>query len=77
MYLAENNLMVVYKDENDVINCAPVLEEIKKFGEQGVIITSLSSDPDIDFASRYFSPKIGIDEDLFTVSSHCSLAIYW
>ena len=31
----------------------------------------------VDFVSRAFFPKIGIDEDPVTGSTHCALAPYW
>jgi PhzF family phenazine biosynthesis protein len=30
-----------------------------------------------DFASRFFAPKAGVDEDAVTGSAHCSLAPFW
>jgi PhzF family phenazine biosynthesis protein len=30
-----------------------------------------------DFASRFFAPKAGVDEDPVTGSAHCSLAPFW
>jgi len=42
-----------------------------------VIITARSEDPAFDFVSRFFAPKLGIDEDPVTGSAHCLLAPYW
>jgi predicted PhzF superfamily epimerase YddE/YHI9 len=30
-----------------------------------------------DFVSRFFGPKVGIDEDPVTGSAHCTLIPYW
>ncbi|SCZ78449.1 PhzF family phenazine biosynthesis protein [Acidaminobacter hydrogenoformans] len=44
----------------------------------GLSITCRSSNPlDYDFASRYFNPWIGVDEDTITGSIHTVLALYW
>jgi len=44
----------------------------------GLCITCRSSSPeDYDFASRYFNPWIGVDEDSITGSIHTVLALYW
>ena len=32
---------------------------------------------EVDFVSRFFAPKFGIDEDPVTGSAHCTLAPYW
>ena len=44
---------------------------------RGVIVTSRSSSPELDFVSRFFAPASGIPEDPVTGSAHCSLAPYW
>ena len=36
-----------------------------------------SSDESVDFISRWFGPKVGIDEDPVTGSAHCTLAPYF
>jgi len=32
---------------------------------------------DVDFVSRFFAPKVGINEDPVTGSAHCMLTPYW
>ena len=44
---------------------------------RGVIICCASTNPSIDFRSRFFGPKVGIDEDPVTGSAHCSLGPYF
>lgn len=44
---------------------------------RGVIVTSQASGSEYDFVSRFFGPRVGIDEDPVTGSAHCSLAPYW
>lgn len=43
---------------------------------RGVIVTALYDCP-YDFASRFFAPGVGIDEDPVTGSAHCCLGAYW
>ena len=31
----------------------------------------------MDFVSRFFAPKLGVDEDPVTGSAHCALIPYW
>jgi PhzF family phenazine biosynthesis protein len=42
-----------------------------------VIITAWSDNPAYDFVSRFFAPRLGIDEDPVTGSAHCLLTPYW
>ncbi len=42
-----------------------------------VIVTTASTDQDLDFYSRVFAPGLGIPEDPVTGAAHCSLAPYW
>jgi predicted PhzF superfamily epimerase YddE/YHI9 len=46
---------------------------------RGVVICCCASlqTPSIDFLSRFFGPKVGIDEDPVTGSAHCSLGPYF
>ncbi|MGD0539104.1 MAG: PhzF family phenazine biosynthesis protein [Verrucomicrobiota bacterium] len=44
---------------------------------RGVIVTSLSDDPQFDFLSRFFAPAVGVNEDPVTGSAHCSLGPFW
>lgn len=69
--------MAVYQDTSEVMRANPDMTKIGLLDTQGIIITSRSEKNGIDFISRYFAPKIGIDEDPVTGSSHCSLAPYW
>lgn len=42
---------------------------------QGLIITAHGME--VDFVSRFFAPRVGIDEDHVTGSAHCGLIPYW
>jgi PhzF family phenazine biosynthesis protein len=44
---------------------------------RGVIVTSLSSSREYDFVSRFFAPRVGVNEDPVTGSSHCCLGPFW
>jgi predicted PhzF superfamily epimerase YddE/YHI9 len=43
----------------------------------GFIITAPSERTGVDFVSRYFSPKFGLNEDPVTGSAHTLLVPYW
>ena len=38
---------------------------------------SLSADPQFDFVSRAFFPRLGVDEDPVCGSAHCCLVNFW
>jgi len=45
--------------------------------EGHAVIASSRGEGEHDFASRFFAPKAGVDEDPVTGSAHCSLAPFW
>ena len=44
--------------------------------DRGVVKVA-GDDARFDFVSRFFAPRVGIDEDPVTGSAHCALAPYW
>ncbi|HEY3189234.1 MAG TPA: PhzF family phenazine biosynthesis isomerase [Solirubrobacteraceae bacterium] len=46
-------------------------------GVEGLAVTAAGDEPGVDFVSRYFAPKYGIDEDPVTGSAHTSLGPWW
>ncbi|MCD6576894.1 MAG: PhzF family phenazine biosynthesis isomerase [Anaerolineaceae bacterium] len=77
MYYSGENIMAVFNDPKDIYNLCPDFNLMKQLDADGVIATSLSDQDRFDFISRYFAPKVGINEDPVTGSSHCSLGPYW
>jgi PhzF family phenazine biosynthesis protein len=55
----------------------PDFRKLASIATRGVIVTSASDIPGVDFISRFFAPSHGIDEDPVTGSAHCALAPYW
>lgn len=67
------------RDKEDVLNCSPNFEKMKKIYAneiKGVGITS-KDDSRFDFITRYFNPWVGVNEDPVTGSVHTLLASYW
>jgi PhzF family phenazine biosynthesis protein len=75
----EDDLFVVLPSGKDVADLQPQIDEIRRCpGRGGVIVTGHApSESGLDFISRYFCPKFGINEDPVTGSAHCALAAYW
>ncbi len=84
--IAENNVIdygifnskqiIVLDNENILNELSPDYTRLCKFEGRGVLVTAKSS-LSVDFASRYFAPWVGVNEDLVTGSAHCALCVYW
>jgi PhzF family phenazine biosynthesis protein len=72
-----DNYLVEVKDFEVLLACRPSFKKLAKMDAQGVIVTTATGVEGFDFASRYFGPAVGIDEDPVTGSAHCFLAPYW
>ena len=67
--------MAVYEKEQDIIDISPDFERLSKMDNIGIIVTAPGNN--YDFVSRFFAPKLGIQEDPVTGSAHCQLIPYW
>lgn len=65
--------LFVYDDEATVAGLAPRLDAM----DANVSATARSSQPGVDFVSRFFGPLSGIPEDPVTGSAHTTLAPFW
>ena len=77
IYSSGENIMAVFNDPENIYSLSPDFNLIKQLDAQGVIATSLSDLAEFDFISRYFAPRVGVNEDPVTGSAHCSLGPYW
>jgi PhzF family phenazine biosynthesis protein len=60
----------------EVLDIKPNFEKMKKLSQGlGVVVTAKGTET--DFVSRCFFPKLGVNEDMTTGSSHCILAPFW
>jgi PhzF family phenazine biosynthesis protein len=71
------DLLVELTDEQTVRSVQPDIRRIAGMPVRGVIVTSRSSDPEFDFVSRFFAPRVGVDEDPVCGSAHCCLGPFW
>ncbi|KJR47436.1 Phenazine biosynthesis protein PhzF [Desulfosporosinus sp. I2] len=67
--------MAVFETEQDILNLELNMDELKKLDAFAVIATARGNE--VDFVSRFFAPKAGVDEDPVTGSAHCTLVPYW
>ncbi|PIN22801.1 putative PhzC/PhzF-type epimerase [Handroanthus impetiginosus] len=74
----EDDLLVVLPSGEAVVEVQPNLDEMRKCPGGGIIITGLAPPSSgFDFFSRFFCPKLGINEDPVCGSAHCALVPYW
>jgi len=71
------DLLAEVESESVVRAVAPDFRRIGRMPFRGLIVTARSDAPEFDFASRFFAPALGVDEDPVCGSAHCCLATYW
>ena len=73
--LSSEDYMAVLENEDDVAALKPNFNTLSKLDLRGVMVTAKGKD--VDFVSRFFAPRYGINEDPVTGSAHCALTPYW
>jgi PhzF family phenazine biosynthesis protein len=78
-YIGKNvfDYLVEVDSEETVRVMKPNISLLAQVEARGVIVTSRASSPGYDFVSRFFAPRVGVNEDPVTGSAHCCLAPYW
>lgn len=76
-FKAKDDLFLVFEHEDQIKNLRPNFENLKEIEARGIICTAPSSQDGIDFVSRFFAPRYGINEDPVTGSAHTKLIPYW
>src|SRR5262245_19455747 len=69
--------LVEVETADDVRAVKPDLGRIASLPTRWVIVTARADEPGFDFVSRFFAPRLGVNEDPATGSSHCALGPYW
>jgi predicted PhzF superfamily epimerase YddE/YHI9 len=69
--------LVEVADAAIVRGLSPNFTALSALPVRGVIVTSASDTPGVDFVSRFFAPAVGVNEDPVTGSAHCALGPYW
>lgn len=67
--------LMVFDNEDIIQNMNPDFGLISKWDCLGVIVTAPGKS--VDFVSRFFAPKAGVNEDPVTGSAHSTLIPYW
>jgi PhzF family phenazine biosynthesis protein len=75
VYKSGQKLMALFEDEKTILDIQPDFEKMKILDFMGVIVTARGNK--VDFVSRFFAPKVGINEDPVTGSAHTILIPFW
>jgi PhzF family phenazine biosynthesis protein len=73
---AHDDVIIEVADEAALRNAQIDVSQLANIDCRGIIITARSTG-EYDFISRFFAPKVGVNEDPVTGSAHCKLADYW
>jgi PhzF family phenazine biosynthesis protein len=67
--------IAIFDTEEHVRALTPDLGRLSTLDLRGVVVSAPGQRA--DFVSRFFAPKLGINEDPVTGSAHCELTPYW
>ena len=73
----ETDFLVQVDDEKQVRTMQPDFGALRRIDMRGVAVTAIATGSTYDFVSRFFAPRVGIDEDPVTGSAHCALGPFW
>lgn len=73
----QDDLLVEVASAARVTALRPDFARLRLVPVRGVMVTARSEDRRWHFVSRFFAPRVGIDEDPVTGSAHCALAPFW
>jgi len=78
-YVCKNKFdyLVEIEEEDILRNLKPDFQKLCQITARGIIATSRAKTRPYDFISRFFAPRVGINEDPVTGSAHCFLGPYW
>lgn len=73
----QDDLLVELASEREVKALRPDFALLTLLPVRGVVVTARSANRKFDFVSRFFAPRVGVDEDPVTGSAHCALGPWW
>jgi len=75
VFRGRDDIMLVFQNEEEILNLKPHFHKIIEIDARGIIVTAKSDE--FDFVSRFFAPAVGVNEDPVTGSAHTMLIPYW
>ncbi len=77
VHRALDDWLIECASESDVRVARPNFSALIHVECRGVIITARAEKKTYDIVSRFFAPRVGVNEDPVTGSAHCKLIHYW
>jgi len=74
-FRGKEDYLLLYKSQKEIEALIPDFLKLEKVVARAVIVTAPGDK--IDFVSRFFAPRVGIDEDPVTGSAHTVLIPFW
>ncbi|MDE2599050.1 MAG: PhzF family phenazine biosynthesis protein [Rhodocyclaceae bacterium] len=71
----KDDYIAVFPSEEVVRSLSPDFAKLKELPLRAIAVTAAGTT--VDFVSRFFAPRLGVNEDPVTGSAHCALAPYW
>ena len=75
IWKGKTDYLLFYPSQEDIEEIEPDFNLLKKVLARGVIVTAPGYE--CDFVSRFFAPKVGVNEDPVTGSAHTTLVPFW
>ncbi len=75
MLRGKTDYLLLYATQEEVVRITPDFNKLVKTDVRGVIVSAPGKD--VDFVSRFFGPRVGVNEDPVTGSAHTTLIPYW
>ena len=75
IFSSAEDLLVVLENEASVREVTPDFAALNRVEARGIIVTARGEHS--DFVSRFFAPRVGVNEDPVTGSAHTVLVPYW
>lgn len=74
-YKGKTDYLLLFSSQKQIEALRPDFNQIIKSGVRGVIVSAQGDET--DFVSRFFAPKVGVNEDPVTGSAHTTLIPFW
>lgn len=74
-FRGKEDYLLLYKSQQEIEALVPDFRYLEKVDARAVIVTAPADKA--DFVSRFFAPRVGVDEDPVTGSAHTVLIPFW
>jgi len=74
-FKGKEDYLLLYKTQREIENLIPDFRKLEKVDARAVIVCAPGDS--VDFVSRFFGPRVGVDEDPVTGSAHTVLIPFW